>query len=286
MLPIVALPQLPNRPVDAHKGTFGHVLVIAGSQGMAGAAILCASAVLRAGAGTVQVAVPEPIQATVAIGQICATTVGLPATRDGRFSDRAQERLIDLVGRADVVAIGPGLGRGPAIQRLVAGLLPHLRVPVVIDADAINALATAPREFTLPRKAILTPHPGEFARLLGLSTQQVQDQRLELARDYAQRRNTVVVLKGHRSLITDGERVYINSSGNSGMATGGSGDVLTGVIAALLGQKMLPFDAACLGTYLHGKAGDLARDELGELSLIASDLLRYLPEAIRCHAPR
>jgi NAD(P)H-hydrate epimerase len=234
----------------------------------------------------VQVAVPEPIQATVAIGQICATTVGLPATRDGRFSDRAQERLIDLVGRADVVAIGPGLGRGPAIQRLVAGLLPHLRVPVVIDADAINALATAPREFILPRKAILTPHPGEFARLLGLSTQQVQDQRLELARDYAQRRNTVVVLKGHRSLITDGERVYINSTGNSGMATGGSGDVLTGVIAALLGQKMLPFDAACLGTYLHGKAGDLARDELGELSLIASDLLRYLPEAIRCHAPR
>jgi NAD(P)H-hydrate epimerase len=159
-------------------------------------------------------------------------------------------------------------------------------VPVVIDADAINALATAPREFILPRKAILTPHPGEFARLLGLSTQQVQDQRLELARDYAQRRNTVVVLKGHRSLITDGERVYINSTGNSGMATGGSGDVLTGVIAALLGQKMLPFDAACLGTYLHGKAGDLARDELGELSLIASDLLRYLPEAIRCHAPR
>lgn len=273
------LPRWRQRPVDAHKGTLGHVLVVAGSRGMSGAAVLCGTAALRGGAGTVQIAVPEPIQATVAVGQVCATTAGLPATEQGQFAPQAVEPLIRLAANADVLAIGPGLGRGRIVQHIVSRLVESVSCPIVLDADALNALAPIAADWRVGCPAVLTPHPGEFARLVGGDTSSVQQRRQEWAIRFAADHQVVLVLKGYRTLVTDGRRLYVNRTGNAGMATGGSGDVLTGLIAALIGQGMPLFEAAQLGTHLHGLAGDLARDELGEPSLIASDLLAYLPRA-------
>ena len=280
MIAVEDIPRLPHRPVDAHKGTFGHVLVVAGSRGMAGAAVLCASAVLRTGAGTVKIAVPESIQPTVAAGQICATTAGLPATRDGRFAESALAPLIRLAKEADVLAVGPGLGQGPSIRQIVFGLLKNADCPIILDADGLNALVGA-APWNFPSQVVLTPHPGEFSRLTGVGIDQVQLHRQEIAIQFAQNYRVNLVLKGHATVVTDGQRVYVNRTGNSGLATGGSGDVLTGCIAGLVAQGLSPFDASCLAAYLHGLAGDLARDELGEMSLIATDLISYLPKSIR-----
>ncbi len=279
--PVTSLPPLPLRPVDAHKGTFGHVLVVAGSRGMSGAAVLCGTAALRGGAGTVQIAVPESIQSVVAMGQICATTVGLPATRQGQLAWSACELLVSLLRGANVLAVGPGLGRGPSIQRIVRALLAKADRPVVLDADGLNALAPLTSDWRAPCPMVLTPHPGEFARLVGAETTRVQEHRHDWAVAFAAHHHVVLVLKGYQTLVTDGQRLYVNRTGNAGMATGGSGDVLTGLIAALVGQGIPLFDAAQLGAYLHGLAGDLARDELGEASLMASDLLAHLPGAFR-----
>jgi NAD(P)H-hydrate epimerase len=278
---ITELPRLPARPRDGHKGTFGHVLTVAGSRGMSGAAILCSTAALRGGAGTTQAAVPADIQPIISSVQPCVTTAGLPDSDEGQFAAHALADLLQLAQRADALAIGPGLGGGAAIAWLVRGLLERTSLPIVLDADGLNALAPLkPDEKIRPGKpTIATPHPGELARLLAISTTELLRERETQALNFARNQDLVLVLKGANSLVTDGHRLYVNRTGNPGMATGGSGDVLTGLIAALLAQKLAPFAAAQLGVYLHGLAGDLAREALGEEGLIATDLLAWLPRA-------
>jgi ADP-dependent NAD(P)H-hydrate dehydratase len=282
---IVRLPVLGARPLDGNKGTFGKVLVVAGSRGMSGAAILCAGGALRGGAGLVQVAVPSEILPIVAAANPCYLTAPLPQDMNGQLSGAAYRELPRLAEASDVVALGPGCGRGEGITAIASTFVATCRKPLVLDADGLNALAahrdglrgTRPGD----RPLVLTPHPGEFARLVNADVSTVQANRQALAVRFAAEHGVILALKGYQTLVTDGRRLYQNNSGNPGMATGGTGDVLTGLIAALLGQGLEPFGAAQLGVYLHGLAGDLARDALGEISLIASDLLEYLPRAIR-----
>jgi NAD(P)H-hydrate epimerase len=279
---VTQLPRLAPRAADSNKGSFGRVLVVAGSRGMTGAAILCGRAALRGGAGLVYVAVPREVLPIVAAGDPCYLTVPLAQDAEGRLDAAALAELSTLEPAQTVLAIGPGLGRGPGVSSLLPELLAKVTRPVVLDADGLNAFASQPAKLrTAGAPLIVTPHPGEMGRLLGQGAAQVQVRRPELAVRFAREHKAVVVLKGHGTLVTDGRRLYRNTTGNPGMATGGTGDVLTGLTAALLGQGLEPFAAAQLGVYLHGLAGDLARDRLGEVSLIATDLLDFLPAALQ-----
>jgi ADP-dependent NAD(P)H-hydrate dehydratase len=274
------LPVLAPRPADSNKGTFGRVLVISGSRGMSGAAVLCGSAALRGGAGLVRVAVPSEILPIVAAGNPCYMTAAMAQDEHGRLASSAEADLLALAQGNNVVAIGPGLGRSPAITALVSAALSQIAVPIVLDADGLNALHTDRlRGHTGP--VVMTPHPGEFARLTGLDIPTVQGRRQESAMRFAADHEVVLVLKGQGTVVTDGRQVFINTTGNPGMATAGSGDVLTGMIAAFLAQGLEPFAAAQLGVYVHGMAGDMARDAQGEVGMIATDLVHYLPQAIR-----
>lgn len=279
---ITQLPRLGPRSADSNKGDFGRVLVVAGSRGMSGAAVLCGSAALRGGAGLVRVAVPAEILPIVASANPCYLSAGLLQDDQGQLNKSAAAALLDIAHANDVIAAGPGLGQSAAITQLIDALLTQSTKPLVLDADGLNAVQQNPGKLRRPAGAlIITPHPGEFARLGKKTVPEVQAQRQELAVRFAADHNLVLVLKGHSTIVTDGRRVYVNHTGNPGMATGGTGDVLTGLIAALVGQGLEPFAAAQLGVHWHGLAGDLARDELGEVSLVASDLLDYLPAAIR-----
>ena len=252
--------SLSARRPDSNKGTYGRVLVVAGSRGMSGAAILCGSAALRGGAGLVQVASPKEIAPIVAAGNPCYTTAHLPQDEAGRCGFDALGPLLDLAKVHDVIAIGPGLGRSPEISALLAEFVRTVAVPIVLDADGLNAFAadTEPlKKHTGP--VVITPHPGEFARLLHLgSASDVQKQRQELAVQFARDFGIIVVLKGHGTIVTDGRRVYRNTTGNPGMATGGTGDVLTGLSAALIGQAKSEgwdfFQAVQVGVHVHGLA--------------------------------
>jgi ADP-dependent NAD(P)H-hydrate dehydratase len=275
-----SIPRLPPRSPDAHKGDFGTALIVGGSRGMAGAAALAGLAALRGGAGLVRLAVPETVLDTVAGFEPSYMTVPLPADAAGRIAAGAFDRIAELAQSATAVACGPGLGRSFELDQLVVRLYQEIDKPMVFDADALNALAAESDALVHPGgPRILTPHPGEFARLIGRKLE--GDLRNDAAVELAAHCGVVVVLKGHRTLVTDGARRATNATGNPGMATGGSGDVLTGLIAALLCQKMPPFDAARLAVHLHGLAGDLAAEELGQVSLMASDLIQYLPEAFQ-----
>jgi NAD(P)H-hydrate epimerase len=279
---VTTLPVLPPRPADANKGNFGRVLVAAGSRGMSGAAVLCGSAAVRGGAGLVYVAVAAGIQPVVAAGNPCYITAPLPDDADGRLAATAVGPLLELAEQRSAMALGPGLGRGPGVTDVVLAILKRSRVPLVLDADGLNALAGRTDALRgRPAPLIITPHPGEFSRLVGVDIPTVQSHRRELAARFAAEHGLVLLLKGHGTLVTDGRRMYRNTTGNPGMATAGSGDVLTGLITALVGQGLEPFAAAQLGAYVHGRAGDLARDDIGEVGLIASDLLPYLPRALR-----
>jgi ADP-dependent NAD(P)H-hydrate dehydratase len=282
---ITALPTLAPRRRDANKGDYGRVLVVAGSRGMSGAAILCASAALRGGAGLVRVAVAEGLLPLVAGGNPCYMTMGLPQDLHGRLTFEGKAELVRLVSESTVAVLGPGLGRSPDLTRLLSAVLAETATPLVLDADALNNLADQAGD--LGRRAgpvVLTPHPGEFGRLIGHSAAEVQADRRARALAFARRAKVVLVLKGQGTLVTDGTRLYINSTGNPGMATGGTGDVLGGLIGALLAQHLEPFAAAQLGVHLHGLAGDLAAEHVGEVSLIATDLLDSLPLAFRAQA--
>jgi NAD(P)H-hydrate epimerase len=278
----VRLPALPPRPETGHKGTFGKALIVAGSRGMSGAACLAGLGALRGGAGLVQVAVPAGILPVVAGVEPSFLTAPLPEDDRGRLSRTAQKEILSLAERASATAIGPGWGISADLVELAHAIFTRLAGPLVIDADGLSALAKVPGGWpAAPAGAprIITPHPGEFARLLGIDTRSVEADRQALAADFAARNGLVVLLKGHRTIITDGERLAVNTTGNSGMATGGTGDVLTGLVTALLAQGMVPFDAARLGAHLHGLAGDLAARELSKPGLIASDLPHYLAKA-------
>ena len=273
------LPSLPPRPSDAHKGTFGTALIIGGSRGMTGAAALAGMAALRGGAGLVRLAVADRCLETIAGYEPSYMTAALADDDEGRISGEAHARIVELAKTATVVAIGPGLGRSPGLDRLVAQLYREVSLPMVCDADALNALSTNLELLSHhagPR--VLTPHPGEFARLVG--RKYPGEEREVAALELAGRCHVIVVLKGHRTFVTDGRRHWHNCTGNPGMATGGSGDSLTGLITALACQGLEPYHAARLGVYLHGLAGDLAAKDLGEMSLIARDIVSYLPKAL------
>lgn len=285
---VTVLPKLPSRPRDGHKGTFGHVRVVAGSLGMSGAAILTATAALRAGAGTVLLAVPQSIRTAVAAAQPCYTTCELPLIRAGRFGNNDRPKVLAWAEAADALAVGPGLGSDAMVARTLRSLVELCPKPLVLDADGLNALTPLAPGQPLRRSGpmVLTPHPGEFARLLNQPVSEIQSDRENQAVRLASAQQTVVVLKGANTVVTDGRRVYINRTGNPGMATGGSGDVLTGTIAALLAQGLDAFSAAQLGVWLHGTAGDLAAADHGEDGLIATDLLDHLPRAWRKYRNR
>ncbi len=278
---MIDLPWLAPRAPDSHKGHFGLVLVVGGSQGMGGAAALAGQAALRGGAGLVRVAVPDVCQATVAAVEPSYMTVGLPSDRKGRIACGALGAIRGWAETATVVACGPGLGRSLGLDWLVPELYRGLAKPAVFDADGLNALASRPEVLGQPGgPRVLTPHPGEFARLVGRDRLSPEE-RPRFAVQCAARWGVVVVLKGHGTLVTDGQQSWTNCTGNPGMATGGAGDVLTGLIAALMAQHLAAFDAARLGVFLHGLAGDLAAAQLGQEALIARDLVEFLPAAFQ-----
>jgi NAD(P)H-hydrate epimerase len=272
-------PLLPARRPDSHKGDYGRGLLIGGSRGMSGAIALAGRAALRSGAGLVTLAVPQVAQAVVAGFEASYMTRAVADDGD-HIAPSAAEAVLELAGEATVVALGPGLGRSAGVVEFSARLYRDVAATMVVDADALFALAERPEVLAGaggPR--VLTPHPGEFARLTGRAYDAAK--RVESAAELAASSGAVVVLKGHRTVVTDGSRYSENSTGNPGMATGGSGDVLTGVVTGLLCQGLSPFDAARLGVHVHGLAGDLAAEELGQVSLMASDLADFLPGAFR-----
>jgi ADP-dependent NAD(P)H-hydrate dehydratase / NAD(P)H-hydrate epimerase len=284
------LSRLAPRAAESHKGDYGRVLVVAGGVGKTGAACLAGMAALRSGAGLVTIATPRsalPIVASMAPEYM---TLPLVETRDGIDAEAALQTILEFP--ADVIAIGPGLGAGDAQRALVLGLLERSGVPLVMDADALNVCVQDPRRLRGRDglEIVITPHPGELARLLGRPIDAIQADRLGVARAFATEHNLHVVLKGHRTLVASpGGTIAINRTGNPGMATGGTGDVLTGVIAAWIAQ-LLDAEAACrAGVHLHGLAGDLARDRVGEAALTAGELLGHLPNAwleVRGRRPR
>lgn len=274
---------LPPRDPHAHKGTFGHVLVVAGSVGKTGAAALCSLAALRVGAGLVTLALPESLNDAMEVKLTEVMTAPLPETEERTLAFSALERILALSEGKAVLAIGPGLSIHSSTAQLVRELLGLVRVPMVIDADAINALAQHPEALgTATVPLVLTPHPGELSRFLSIGREEVLEKRIPIAQKVAGSFNLCLVLKGARTLVADPKgRVWINPTGNSGMATAGTGDVLTGVIGGFIAQGMEPVKAALAGVYLHGLAGDLAAEEVGEEAMVASDLLNKLPKAIQ-----
>jgi NAD(P)H-hydrate epimerase len=279
---VYELPRLPPRRRAGHKGSYGTVQVVAGSSGMSGAAVLCGRGALRGGAGLVRVACPADAQPVVAASYPAYTTTAIRQHADGTFGDGAVGDVAELARTADVLALGPGLGREPGTVAFVRQLLGGLKdATVVLDADGLFALSPFAPEFRRSAPFVLTPHPGEFARLTGTDAPVTDADRAHQALDFARRFGVVLLLKGSGTVVTDGARLYTNTTGNPGMATGGSGDVLTGVIAALLGQGLSAFDAAVLGAWVHGRAGDLGAAVLGQTALNSPDLLDYLPAAFR-----
>jgi len=275
------IPELQPRATDAHKGDFGKVCIIAGSVGMSGAAALAGRSALRAGAGLVRVATPKNVLPIVATIEPSFTTIPLPEDGFGRISAKAINTILEAVGQNDAVAFGPGVGISGALHCVLETLLEQEYLKLVIDADGLNNLAGI-KDWPdrLKAKMILTPHPGEMKRLWSsLLREPLPDQRQQQAVQLAHNTGATVVLKGAGTVVTDGEKVYINKTGNPGMATAGSGDVLTGVITALLGQGLTNFDAAVLGVYVHGLAGDMAAKKMGQIGMITTDIIDFLPEA-------
>jgi ADP-dependent NAD(P)H-hydrate dehydratase / NAD(P)H-hydrate epimerase len=272
---------VPARAADSHKGDFGRVLVIAGSVGRTGAAHLAAIGALRSGAGLVTIATPRSCVATLAMMMPEYMTEGLEETAAGTIDFNAVERVLDL--KADIIAIGPGLGQDPSTSAFVQAIVERSGAPLILDADALNAFTGDPERLTGRDgvDVIITPHPGEMARLLNLSIEQVQADRLEHAREFAAARRVHVVLKGHRTIIAGPEgRSFVNLTGNAGMATGGTGDLLTGMVAAWFAQILDPEGACKLAVYLHGTAGDLAEADEGEVALLPSDIASRLGDAV------
>jgi NAD(P)H-hydrate epimerase len=275
-------PMVRHRSRGAHKGTFGHCLIVAGSPGKTGAAVLSTNSAVRAGSGLVSVAVAAAIHTVLEIKTTEAMTVAIPDGGSGCLTSGAVPSLEKLLVGKDAVALGPGIGRHPETASLVHLLVESVSLPLVVDADGLNALAEDIS--VLPRKKsplmVLTPHPGEMTRLTGLSIADIEADRISVARKFAGDNGVFLILKGARTVIASPTgRVAINGSGNPGMASGGMGDVLTGIIVSLLGQGYSGWDACCLGVYLHGYAADMVADEKGEIGITASDVLEMLPYA-------
>ncbi len=275
------VPSLAKREVSANKGDYGTVLVLGGGRGMAGAVALAAAGALRSGAGRVRVACPFEVQPTVA--QFEPSYMAYPLKDDGSGHidfPACKAEVESLVETSTAVAIGPGLGQTAGARALVRWVIESVTLPTVIDADGLNILAGETALLDgLKRPVVVTPHPKEFSRLTGDPVDKIQADREGHAARFATRENLILVLKGSRTVVTDGKRLYVNSTGNAGMATGGSGDILGGVIAALIGQKLAAFEASVLGVYAHGLAGDIAKDQNGEVGMIAGDIVDSLADA-------
>ncbi|MDP2914562.1 MAG: NAD(P)H-hydrate dehydratase [Candidatus Aminicenantes bacterium] len=276
-------PYFKKRKKDSHKGSYGHLFVLAGSLGKTGAVVMAGKAALRTGTGLVTIGTPQSCLPAIANSMMELMTEALPETPQKTLSESAIPLILDLMKGKDAVLIGPGISTHPSTARLVTSLLPKIKVPVVIDADGLNILAAHPDALkSLPKPAVLTPHPGEFGRLIGRSNRDVLDHRLELASRFSEQFGVYLVLKGYRTLIATPEgRVFINPTGNPGMATGGSGDVLSGMIASLIIQEKDVLGATLAAVYLHGLSGDIGARILGERALIAGDLIKYLPKALK-----
>jgi len=278
-----AIQKFPKRPADAHKGYFGHVLAIAGSAGYTGAAFLTSQAAALSGSGLVTLAVGKGIYPIMAAKLTEVMVKPFFETKDSSMSLLAEKELITFSEKCDAVAIGPGISQNKETQQLVRILVGRLNKPMVIDADGINAcVGHADILKSAKAKIVLTPHPGEMSRLIGKDVSEIQQNRKDIALKFAAEYNIVLVLKGRQTVVADPSGdVYVNETGNEGMATGGTGDILTGMIASFIGQGVEPFIAAVLGVYYHGMAGDLAMKEKGALSLLATDLLNKLPEVLK-----
>lgn len=272
-----------KRPVTAHKGDFGRVFILAGSRGMTGAAHLAGMGALRAGAGLVTIGVPDAVYLIIAKRESELMIRPLPSTSKGTLSLKGFPEIKRFCHTQNVLAIGPGLSQHMTTQKLIRKVLQETEISTVIDADGINALKGNLKVMKACRgRVALTPHPGEFLRVFGGKLDDTETSRKKRACETAKEYGVVMVLKGHRTVVAspDGE-VFINTTGNPGMATAGSGDVLTGAIAALVGQGLSHFEAACFGVHAHGLAGDLAAKKIGQVGLTAGDILRFLPEAFK-----
>jgi len=281
MQKIREIPKLAARKVGAHSGDFGKRCIVAGSVGMSGAAAIAGRSALRAGAGLVRVAAPKSILPIVAAIEPCFTTIPLADDAKGRISAKAIGAVLEAVSQNDVLAFGPGVGVSGGVKSVIETLVSQNGLRLVIDADGLNNLAGI-KDWPKIRKAalVLTPHPGEMNRLWrGIFREAMPADRVEIAALFAEKTGTIVCLKGAGTVVTDAKKVYVNKTGNPGMATAGSGDVLTGVITALAGQGLSSFDATVLGVYVHGLAGDIAAKKRGEISLMAADIADSLPEA-------
>jgi len=270
---------LPVRPRDSHKGDYGKVLLLCGSRGLTGAAVMAAKAALRTGSGLVYLGVPEAVYPIVAARAMSEMVFPLPCDRRGMLSSDAWPQIEKMLPDMDAVLFGPGLGRSEAILPLAERLLCTCGAPVVLDADGINAFeghTDRLRGSSCP--IVLTPHDGEFRRLGGNPD---DPDRICAAGDLAIRTGCTVLLKGYRTVVTDGSGVFLNTTGNPGMATGGSGDVLSGILVSLLGQQIPPLEAAAAAAWIHGAAGDLAAERLGEYGLTPEDMLKEIPRLLK-----
>ncbi len=279
----MALGMFPKRTPEAHKGDFGRILIIAGSAGYTGAAYLTSQAAMRSGSGLVTLAIGRTLYPIMASKLTEVMIKPYFETKDYSLSLLAEKELINFSEKCDAIAIGPGISQNKETQHLVRNLVAKLNKPVILDADGINSFVGHLDELKAAKtQLVLTPHPGELARLTGKDIGDIQNSRKDIALSFANEYNTVLVLKGHNTIVArpDGE-FYINETGNAGMASGGVGDVLTGVIASFIGQGCEAFTASMLGVYFHGLAGDEAVKEKGPLGLIATDILNKLPEVLK-----
>lgn len=276
------LPAQLLRKSDTHKGDYGYVLVIGASPGLSGAVCLSARAALKVGAGLVRVAVPKSLNNIFEEKLTEEMSLPLPEN-SGCLCLKSFKVIAEILEKSDVVVVGPGAGLSHETQKLILKIIKSVDKPIVIDADAITALASKVRVINKrkSKQLIITPHYGEFSRLIKTKVEEIKKNRKQLAGKFALRYNLTLVLKGDRSLVTNGREFFENSSGNPGMATAGSGDVLSGIIAGLIAQGLDGYEAAKLGVYLHGLSGDLAAKDKTQNCLIASDLIDYLPQAIK-----
>lgn len=274
---------LGKRDLDTHKGNYGRVGIIGGSTGYTGAPYLSSMAALRAGSGYVFALVPQGIQAIMSIKLTEAIIRPVYDNKTSSFTMESLQDVLKYIKEMDALAIGPGMGIDADRIYLVKEIIKNARVPLVLDADAINCISSNPKMLKNHKSTIIaTPHPGEMAKLLDISIEKLQEKRVYYSELIAKKYNMTIVLKGHKTVVASPiHGIYINDTGNPGMATAGSGDILTGMIASFLGQGIKPFEAAKLGVHIHGMAGDLANEKLGEYGMIATDIMENIPYAIR-----
>lgn len=282
MVRAAIIKKIKPRAKDTHKGDYGHVFVLAGSVGLTGAAYLCCQGTLLSGSGLVTLGIPKSLNPIMEIKLTEVMTLPLDETDEQSLSSASQDKILNFVSKVDALAIGPGISRNTQTQDLIRNLIVRIDRPIVLDADGINAFegfASKLKEVNAP--LVITPHPGEMSRLIKKNINDIQRDREGIAKDFSRKFNSVVVLKGFKTVVANKDEIYVNESGNPGMATGGVGDILTGMIASLIGQGLDPFGAAKLACYVHGLAGDLALKEEGEISLTAGSILKYLPKAFK-----